>query len=895
MNRARCFLLMLAGILSVAGAVPAAPPQSVNHSLSCDGIRVNVGGNALMTVAVDGVPFISSTDFAAVKPGWKGTWYTTNHDYTLMSRGSVARSADGSGTVTLPMLPREGGFEGTMTLTLMSGRRLGVAVDAVTTSEPAGLMEGRVAAIFGGWIAGRPYTASFDGGTSTGVLPAVCPSEKLAESILVREFRKLEVDTRGGPLTVTVEGNAPVSLVDYRMNNYANNLPIYWMGPLERKVTPGERVRFSVLFQIPPATRQAGPTIEARKALALKRDAVAPDAPADRIIPTPKKVEWRPDDLRLRDGARIAVSSADVLPAAQQFAAFALNEYGLSLSVAETPPGEPEPQGTIRVRLGRTDVSFPKSESYAMLITADGAEVDAPTSAGALHAMRTLRQLLRARDGKVFLRACSVDDWPAFPYRGVHMFGGPNSVPFVTRIIGEVLGPLKMNEFHFQCEYIRWDAHPELWNPKRGMEKAEAAEIATAAHREAMALTPLINTFGHSNWLFNGDAHRDLADNPDNPNTYDPSNPEVYRIAAAVYDEAIVLFNPATFNIGHDEIGMYGFPESAANRKAGTGELIRRDIKYYHDYLTTQGIRTMLWSDQFLAPGDASSAAFAPSTTESKARRNALPKDVIIADWHYTPVPPDQYKSIGLWSREGFDAVVCPWDKPGNIVAFAKAAALAREEWAKDPAQRGEPMGLLQTTWAGFVNDEKAFLTNPEQFAAYLLAAECAWSGGYDNPSQVPFDYVDEFTRLWRRRVLPRAGAEGWQINLSDVANLELASTKTAQWLGYWTPPRWQSCPPARCGWAGFRCWFPARRARPARCCSPASSILRATARGRRAWYSRSGATRIRSPWRWVPPPIRHPSRPLRAPYSGMTTARAPRWSSAWDKTSSPSPTQHRA
>lgn len=304
-RRACLFIVSLA----VSGTALAAPPPSTNHGLSCEGIRVNVGGNALMTVAVDGVPFISSTDFAAVKPGWKGAWYTTNRDYSLMSLSSVVRNADGSGTVTLPMQPRDGGFEGTMTLTLMSGRRLGVALNAVTTSEPAGLMEGRVAAIFAGWIAGRTYTAELDGGTSTGVLPAVCRSEKLAESILLRGFRKLEVDTRGGPLVVTAEGNAPVSLVDYRMNNYANNLPIYWMGPLERKVKAGERIKFSVLFQLPPAGKQSASTVEARKALVLQRDAVAPDTPADRIIPTPKKVEWRTDDLPLRDGARIAVSS----------------------------------------------------------------------------------------------------------------------------------------------------------------------------------------------------------------------------------------------------------------------------------------------------------------------------------------------------------------------------------------------------------------------------------------------------------------------------------------------------------------------------------------------------------------------------------------------------------
>ena len=54
-------------------------------------------------------------------------------------------------------------------------------------------------------------------------------------------------------------------------------------------------------------------------------------------------------------------------------------------------------------------------------------------TAGVSHGLNTLRQLLRQRDGKLYLRACSIEDWPSLSFRGIHFFTGKNAREIQTR------------------------------------------------------------------------------------------------------------------------------------------------------------------------------------------------------------------------------------------------------------------------------------------------------------------------------------------------------------------------------------------------------------------------------------------------------------------------------
>jgi hypothetical protein len=89
---------------------------------------------------------------------------------------------------------------------------------------------------------------------------------------------------------------------------------------------------------------------------------------------------------------------------------------------------------------------------------------------------------------------------------------------------------------------------------------------------------------------------------------------------------------------------------------------------------------------------------------------------------------PEDYASLKIFKDAGFTRTIAStWFKPMNIYRFAEAA------------RRNGAWGLLQTTWAGYNLDEGSLDRELKQFAAYILAAEYAWSADSPPPDELPW------------------------------------------------------------------------------------------------------------------------------------------------------------
>jgi hypothetical protein len=88
---------------------------------------------------------------------------------------------------------------------------------------------------------------------------------------------------------------------------------------------------------------------------------------------------------------------------------------------------------------------------------------------------------------------------------------------------------------------------------------------------------------------------------------------------------------------------------------------------------------------------------------------DALPKDVILCDWHYGPADGESRHAASLdhFISHGFETMTCPWDNIGGIDAQCEFAR-----------QRG--LGVICTTW-----HHLATYSAPV-FLPY--ASACSWS-----------------------------------------------------------------------------------------------------------------------------------------------------------------------
>jgi hexosaminidase len=772
-------------LLATAASAAAKPV-----TLECDELAVSIDEPWWLSVSFEGAPFLSNAAFYAVKPKWAYRYYGYEDDKRLLDKIATPTSH----TAVIPLDGPRGEFTGTQTVEVLPDRVLRVSVEATLTTAAEANLEHCVGNILPGWIAGRAFSfTAADGSTSHGVARTVPLLGGTEVNTLARGFRTLRLDTRMGPVDITTSGPVEFSLLDYRRNAWGEERNHYWFGVTETPLRRGETVRYGVEFRF-PEERYLVPSMHSgvdTPPLAMAR--VLRGEPArDIVIPTPKGLEWRRGDLELRQGGGVAVTVKAAAGAESEFVHQLAGEVvedaaricGARLEMAESPRS-----AAIILKLAPDSRDW-RPEEYRVAVGSQ-AVLDACTTEGLANAVKTLRQLYRERDGRVFVRACAIQDWPSLPFRGIHFFTGRDGRDLQVRMLRDVLGALKLNALVWECSYLKWTTHPEIHHTTNGMEMADAKAVIAEARRQHVEIVPLINTFGHSEWLLENDAHRGLADDPEKPYAYDACSSDVLAICADIYREAVELFRPRFVHIGHDEIQAPGFPRGECMRGKGATRAILDDIEHWRAFLAGLGARTMIWGDMFLYGDVAPDATNASSAEEARQLRAELNKEVVITDWHYAPAPVEGYRSLKAFNDEGFDTIASPWFSPANITRFARAAAIQRDRGAATGAaaapvgRSGRTLGTLQTTWAGYSFGNHSFWEAPNQYAAYVLAAEAAWNGGYADPDKVPFDYRAEFQRLWHGNRLPKGDAAGWVIDLYPYANFALVPGKGADWLGF--------------------------------------------------------------------------------------------------------------
>lgn len=299
-----------------------------------------------------------------------------------------------------------------------------------------------------------------------------------------------------------------------------------------------------------------------------------------------------------------------------------------------------------------------------------------------------------------------IADQPKIAWRGIHLFVGPASYEFQKRLIERVLKPLKFNHVVLQCERTHWDAAPGIDSPLT-MSQAELVRLFELYRKNGIEPIPLIQSFGHEEWLLGNSRYRNLAYNPDKPYALDPRKPAAQKLIADIWDEAIRLLHPKTIHFGMDEVDMIGFGEKDADEVTS---LWRNQVSYLMELAQRHHVTPMMWGDKMLAPGEALDATNGDTPAHAKSRREALAPGTVIADWHYkSDSNSAAYGSLKLWRDAGMLPIASTWFQLPNIAGFTKAA----EE---------NGVGTLLTTWAGYESNEENMLNQPRQFSAIAFA-----------------------------------------------------------------------------------------------------------------------------------------------------------------------------
>lgn len=725
-------------------------------------LRFTVSGGSNLRLEMRGVPVFREFGLFIIKPGWTGV-YLYQDDATpkcekVSETGGTAvyETKDAFARYRFHLEPD------------------GFVVSLNYGSSAAPPVEAQVRAYLNANLFGGARIST------GGIVPAQglpVDANRILDSVTDTTF-----DTALGPVRVTIEGDAgPFALDDYRNGQaeWARRNPMIWLGANVKGFPGPEGRSLKMTFRFrPPAGAPALAPVELKAKVSGSKEARVPWVPDTPVIPRPKRqLPVNPEyDGPHRLPARVSVviapdAAPEVRRAAQELVEELKDLWGVDASVRtralrqakrpgdgeivlSTLGGDSEEPASGLAHLSSWQELVTRPGGYGVVIDRKTALVVAVEPIGVYHGAQTLKQLIRADAKGVYLKPASIVDWPTLEMRGVHWFGGRNSLPFHKRMLQRILGPYKLNTMLYEVDYADWDAIP---NPDkaRGMSKADVAETVRLARERFIEPIPEIETFGNSDWLFVNGQNADIRWKG-RERSYDPNNPKSFEKVFAVFQEAIDIFRPRYFHIGHDEmtVGTNAIPPPGETKTAV--ELISESVTKLSGWLRAKGLTTMMWGDTALHfPTDAADAGTAKSAGDAAALRKLLPKDVVIADWHYDG-DDRQYRSVKLFQDLGHKVVGCTWFDRSNIRNFA--AALAREG----------ALGMIQTTWAGWVMDE-GIVTGPNayQFHAYVLAAEHAWNGGKWSLEELGWDPEEVFTRAWERRPVDRSVRKGFTVALS--------------------------------------------------------------------------------------------------------------------------------
>lgn len=197
---------------------------------------------------------------------------------------------------------------------------------------------------------------------------------------------------------------------------------------------------------------------------------------------------------------------------------------------------------------------------------------------------------------------------------------------------------------------LQLERHPKLASPY-AFTKTEMRRLIEHAAQYGIDVVPEVESLGHAlaitmhpeyEHLFNG--------NPRGHNALCPSHPDTLRLVGDIMDEVLELSASRYLHVGLDEAELGDCPR-CAERAAGHPDwwLQAAHAKKLHRMVTDRGRHMIMWAD---------------AVESHPQMRDHIPRDVILAHWHYKEVPPQAARDS---AAAGFQ-VVCVGAVSGETV-----------------------------------------------------------------------------------------------------------------------------------------------------------------------------------------------------------------------------------
>ncbi|HEY8929894.1 MAG TPA: beta-N-acetylhexosaminidase [Mucilaginibacter sp.] len=366
-------------------------------------------------------------------------------------------------------------------------------------------------------------------------------------------------------------------------------------------------------------------------------------------------------------------------------------------------------------------IQIGNDESYSLVITPKQISLTANTTAGALHGLETLLQLVNHKGTGYYLPLATIYDSPRFQWRGLMVDVARHFIPLdVLKRNIDAMAAVKLNILHlhltddegFRIESKLFPSLTKAGSNGDYYTQAEMKDLIRYAQARGITIVPEFDMPGHTtSWLA---GHPELASAPGpyqpgprfkmtaadgkplNPMdimklitsyptpAFDPSKESTYRFLDKFFGEMAALFPAPYIHIGADEnngVAWKTNPSVAAfmkkNNMADTHALQAYFVKRVARLLEKHHKKTLGWEELF--------STDLPKTVMVQVWSNAKYRDDALAHGNNVIISKGFYLDVFMPAAVHYNNALIPDSLTGNTAALLKGGEAAQWAEAVDP------------------------------------------------------------------------------------------------------------------------------------------------------------------------------------------------------------------
>ena len=492
-------------------------------------------------------------------------------------------------------------------------------------------------------------------------------------------------------------------------------------------------------------------------------------------MPEPQKVSLGGDEFRFGSDWRLDLGpgvkqtdSAVVALKEDLESRFHLNYTGQGsgknvLRLAITPNG---------VAVGRTQDSDKKAiaeQAYRIDLAPDGISVTANAAAGLFYGVTTVVQLLKPRDGSLWLPEGHIEDWPDLELRQIYWDDAHHlDKPEILRKAIRQAAFFKINGFALKLEgHFQFKSAPALVEPY-ALTPQEFQALTDYGLKYHVQLIPYLDGPGHIAFILKHPEYAKLREYPESNYELCATNPDSYKLMFGLFQDLIDANKGVNyFYLSTDEPYYVGLAdnqqchEAARAKELGSvGKMLAEFTTKTANHLHDRGRTVIFWGEYPMKTGDLAS----------------LPSHLVNGEV-YGPQFDPVFKKHGIrqmiyTSSEGEEKLFPEYfSLPASKRLHPGARSTQRvddtfRKISNDTARRdAELMGMVNAGWADMG-------LHPDTFwLGYATAGSTAWRPGSPDPRES----MSTFYTLYY----------GWNaINMDRL--YQLMSTQAQFWSDSW-------------------------------------------------------------------------------------------------------------